>query len=99
MQTPIQKAIDELKNKYSHSIHPTSTIVSEILNHLASTLPYEQTYLRGVAEKAWDACQNKNDANVRYVNSEEYTLEQSRAKMDYTLTPEKQTYLNQNHPL
>lgn len=45
---------------------------------------YEQTYLRDVAEKAWGACMDWHAGILR--DSERNLID-------------KQTYLNQNHPL
>lgn len=82
-QTPIEKAISELTT-WMQQLNAFDEDISGIgfsIEHLNSLLPYEKTFHRNIAEKAWDAAKKEG-----------YSIGD-------TSHPNKQTYLNQNHPL
>lgn len=92
VQTPIELAIAELKDNISNidlGVQYTSGML-ESIRLIRSILPYEKQYLRDVAEKAWDDGADSSYLNTSGLNPE---LNMKRVNND------KQTYLNQNHPL
>lgn len=86
MESPIKKAIAELEIKVAEadiSIQYTSGLL-DCIRMLKSLLPYEAQRDRKIAEGAWEACIRKQTFDK---DSEGNPI------------PDKQTYLNKNHPL
>lgn len=61
----------------------------EVVLRLQIMLVHEKYFMRKVAENAWDACKNYED----YQNHMNWMISNNSSPID------KQTYLNENHPL
>lgn len=103
--SPIEKAIEELEEQiewvkkdrcfYSEEEKPTviNVLTNLLFKYKNNLLPYERQYLRDVAEKAWGQCHESFNDNIVTENG-------MYSGIEYNLIEEdKQTYLNQNHPL
>lgn len=90
-QTPIEKAIAELSEMLPVLKGKELITLEKSIKHLETLLPYEKTYHRNIAEKAWDAgeCYGWSDCYNQY---------NPHDKLQETFS-DKQTYLNQKHPL
>lgn len=107
-QTPIEKAISELD--YSILFVQENQFPSEsknveliVLNNIRRRLvgikdTYEKKHLRDVAEKAWNECIDSvvNNSSIGHPSLGEDRF----VHIDYKeIQQDKQTYLNQKHPL
>lgn len=97
MESPIQKAIAELDNMRLSDAQ-SFTAVKNITTMLHNLLPYEAAKDRKIAEKAWDAAKKYTFENVSIEH--DYVRDMDFIEIDYSsIEKDKQTYLNQNHPL
>lgn len=89
-QTPIEMVIEKLRILNNDQWSPKLTDTIKYIRK--NVLPYEKTFHRNIAEKAWDECRV-----CCYQNSE---ITYDFVEFDHTyIEKDKQTYLNQNHPL
>lgn len=95
-QTPIELVIEKLRILNNDQWSPKLT--ETIKDIRENAIPYEKQYLRDVAEKALDAAEKYTFENVSIEH--DYVRDMDFIELDYSsIEKDKQTYLNQNHPL
>lgn len=83
--TPIESLIEEMKFRNNH----------DAVLRLQIMLVHEKYFMRKVAENAWDAA----IVNLKECSKYESEISDLGCSKSIPTSPDKQTYLNQNHPL
>lgn len=97
-QTPIEKSISEIKQMIEVNNLPFDPLVNRCLQILEGNKEYEKAYHRDIAEKAWDKCRISTIDNSSIEH--DHVRDMEFVEVDYSVIDnDKQTYLNQNHPL